>query len=132
MIKTNFERLYHKGWLKSKTSMWRETDRFTAGQKLYFSYEKSQDYSVGVIDPTRLYVNSFSIEKGLGNFSQEKEKFIKAYGAVPIGLRKIIENLILKNIAPALNDKKEVAQYKEKLCLALDCLVCHYVRGNQK
>lgn len=132
MRKTYFEQLYRKGWLKSKESFWSEADRFTAGQRLCFSYERSHNLSVGVVDPTRLYVNGGKQYDAMIQNSVAREDFLRAFAVVPFSLRGVVEKLVLNNIAPTVTERKETAQMKKELCLALDCLISHYMREKIK
>lgn len=132
MIKTNFEKVYRKGWLKSRDSIWHESDRFTAGQKLYFSYEKSHDFSVGTIDPMKLYVDYQRRHDMLSGNIAAREEFLQAYKAIPIVSRPIIDHLILKDMLPPAMEKREISKLKKALCFALDCLICHYLGKNEK
>lgn len=132
MVKTCLERLYNKGWLKSKTSVWSEADRLCAGQKFFVSYEKSHEISRGVIDPTKVFVDSSMGYDDMLYFSKAKEEFMAAFSAIPLNLRGMIEELILKDKMKQLLTKKEAMEFKKELCLALDCLICHYLKEKRK
>jgi len=130
MYQMMIEKYAKKGWLKHGMKAFSSDDRLWAAKRLRRDYLNSRGKSVGVINPLDPKVDGGRTDFGLMGNLEAKEAYIKAFGALPLCWRKMIEKVVLRDETLEilkLGYIKNLKEAKKQLSMALDCLILHYL-----